>query len=130
MITCLYKGINILIYAPEAEFDFILPLLNRFANVYGIIIGSDTNPFMLVDGFDHIRLTAMYESDFMDADTYLISYPTNIELPMQIIPKLIYDMNPYLPEYTSESYHRYFNDYKNRLHSYNKPVTRVFVRGE
>ena len=127
LITCLYRGMNILLFIPDQEADFLQPLLYQFA-LFGIIVGSVSNVFMINPQQEPQRVILMYLYDYITADEYLKMLPINVPIDERVLPLLIRDINPHLPVYSKDDYLRYFENYRHRVINSNKPIIVPFTR--
>lgn len=118
------KGMHIVIYAGEDEMrmSFVGVLMSYFFNEYGITIGSDMDNFSYNVAYDAVLLCKWYLYELIDYNYLFMLYPAPVNIPEYIIPKLIFDMNPYVANTTMEEYYRYFNEYKNRVKQNNNQV--------
>ena len=125
IITALLDPLtNILIYVGEDEINmsFVSVLLGYLMNEYGITVTSDMNNFLYNMAYDAVILSKLYLYELIDYQFLLTMYPGPVNLPEYIIPKLIYDINPYISIQTPEAYYCYFNGLKNRIKDNNNQL--------
>lgn len=129
LFRALYNGNNILLYSTQDEFTLYFEQLYNFLVCnYGIYIGTPTNQFAFNPEFAWKICTILYMYELFTVEEFFINYPQGIEIPDDIIMKLIYEINPYVQEQSFEAYKRYFFEYKERIKGTNKflsPVMRM-----
>lgn len=121
IIRALYNGTNILLYSTQDEFSlYFEQFYNFMITNYGIYIGTPANQFMVDPNLTWKLCSAMYMYELFTVEEFFINYPQGIEIPDDIIMKLIYELNPYVEDNKSfESYKLYFYNYKERIKAAN-----------
>lgn len=104
------KPLGIYIGREEIEMGFVKVLLNYFFNVYGISIGSASR---MVSSFIDDRflpgiLNQLYLANAIDFEVFMINYPVNCPLNMSVIPKMVAEINPVVPNRDIQNYYQYF----------------------
>lgn len=97
IIASIYTGTNIILYYPDPNEDAIKYLYNYFLNIYGLHIGyMNSDPFSYNINMIPLYLNIIYTLiGVMDPYSYLIQYPTNINIPDNLYDKLINELNIY-----------------------------------
>jgi hypothetical protein len=114
MLAALCKK-DVFIYIPQSTFEIFGPvLIDHIYQMYGVMAGFNFDGRFFVNiNMQPRLLTKLYAYNFMDSITYLESYPTMINLPVEIISKLITDMRPNIGSgrpISFDQYMAYFND--------------------
>jgi hypothetical protein len=118
IIKALMCGSNILLYltVDEAEMLYSKFLLNHLRVNYGIIVGTTDNPFFYDVNYNWAICSLLYSfDDLMSTEEFFMLYPPTIQIPQNIILKLIDEVNPYIEERSLENYNNYFFEYKERI---------------
>ena len=131
MLAALLKGINILIYLgpDEANMPFVGVLTQYLWNTYGIGPGTDSSRYTINIGMEHVVLSKLYLYDLINYQELFVLYPPGVKLEEYVIPKLMYELNPYVETPSKEAYEEYFNNFKERIKQNNNrilinPITR------
>jgi len=117
IIRALYDGTNILLYLSKDESEMLYSkiLCDFLKNQYGITVSYLTMPAIFNENYSNILCDFLYSFDLMSTDEFFINYPSNISMSPLNIPKLVSELNPYVPERTMESYIAYFNSFKQTI---------------
>lgn len=134
IIRALYNGTNILLYSTQDEFSLYFEQFYNFmiAN-YGIYIGTPANQFMVDSTLNWKLCSALYLFELFTVEEFFINYPSGIQIPDDVIMKLIYELNPYVEDNKSfECYKTYFYNYKERIKAANNkflaPIMSMVVK--
>lgn len=134
IIRALYNGTNILLYSTQDEFSLYFEQFYNFmiAN-YGIYIGTPANQFMVDSALNWKLCSALYLFELFTVEEFFINYPSGIQIPDDVIMKLIYELNPYVEDNKSfECYKTYFYNYKERIKAANNkflaPIMSMVVK--
>lgn len=121
LIRALYNGTNILLYSTQDEFSlYFEQFYNFMISNYGIYIGTPVNQFMVDPNLIWKLCSSMYMYELFTVEEFFINYPQGIQIPDEVIMKLIYELNPYVEDNKSfESYKLYFYNYKERIKAAN-----------
>lgn len=130
LIMCIYRGINLLLYLPNDEADFLTPLIGKFC-MFGVMIGDQARPFILDPAAEGLRLSFLTYYGVMSAEEYLQRLPPMCPIDANVLPALIKYYNPHLPNYSVQTYLSYFEDLATKMKlNGGKPVICAFVRSE
>ena len=130
ILAAMYKGYNIIVYIPKDEYEmhFKNVLQEHLLLVYGIVCGYRNRKFLYDSRFDTILLTKFYLYDYIDSKTFLMEYPINVELDINVVNKLVYEFNPYVKVQTPETYNFYFMNYIRSIKATNTFLDVPFIR--
>ena len=80
IICFLFAGGNLIIYIPPAFQDsaFIPVLFQHIYEIYGIHIGTKTEPYYYDNNYDYVNFNILYSLNVIDAYTYLGVYPISL----------------------------------------------------
>ena len=131
IMAALLRGVNILVYLgpDEANMSFIGTLTQFLWNMYGIGAGTDYNKFTINIALEPAIYCKLYFYDLINYEEFFILYPAGIKIEEYVIPKLVYEINPYVEFPSKQAYEDYFNGYKERVKQNNNkilinPITR------
>lgn len=134
MIRALYNGTNILLYSTQDEFSlYFEQFYNFMISNYGIYIGTPVNQFTVDPNYFWKLCSTMYLYELFTVEEFFVNYPQGLEIPDEIIRKLIYELNPYIENNNSfEAYKMYFYNYKERIKAANNkflsPVMSMVIK--
>lgn len=126
IISALYKGISLLIYAPMMKENiFVSKLRSHLWVLYGIGIGiAGGEPCQFDPRCIPIWLNMMYFANVISFNEFLLYYPENGHMDDMIINKLIVDIKPVADSYDSRL--RALKIYQQRLKKNPKTQTALF----
>lgn len=123
IIKALIMGKNILLYMTKDEHEMYFSVLQSFIlETFGIVIGNEQKQPAYSNKFDANVCNILYSFSLMTMPEYMFSYPINMEIPQNIIRKMIYEYNPYVTVTSYEGYKQYFEDYRKDLLKYKRPL--------
>lgn len=101
IVTCLFKGVNIIMYTPDGfgSLEFFPVLANYILNVYGITIGGPNNPFIFNPAFLSSVLNVIYKYGLITTPEFISLWPQNVPISEEIVQKMMQEINPTLPDY-------------------------------
>lgn len=114
LIAAIYRGINLLLYVPNDESEFLVPLIAKFS-MYGVIIGDNMRPFILDPNAEPIRLGLCTYYGMMQVNEYLQRLPEMYPIDMKLLPILIQFYNPHLADYSELSYLQFFEGLRRKI---------------
>lgn len=118
IMLALYRGNNILIYISSDEIKE-LPYPKVFSmyleNIYGYYpprqYPGDQNilgEYLHNQAYDPLILCKMYQYSFIDSEEFLNVYPPNIDIPFDVVNKLMYEESPMIQNPTPDTCKAYF----------------------
>lgn len=126
IFRALYNGTNILLYSTQDEYSlYFQDLYNHVLNNYGVLIGTPTNPFQEYTEFSWKICSLMYMYEVFSIEEFFTNYPQGIDIPDDLIMKLVYEMHPYVEDTSFEGYKKYFSNYKERIKSSNRFLSNI-----
>lgn len=133
IIAALVRGINILIYIPKDEFGltFTSAFMQYLQMVYGITVGTENIPCNYNPEFNAVLCNRLYIHEFIIYEEFMVAYPANVSISVEVIPQLMFDMEGYYPPLHNEQEAViFFNNYKNRIkQNNNKFLIRPIIKG-
>ena len=97
MLGMIYRGYKIILYYPDDSSEVIQYLHAFFLSNFGIHICEPSKQYDLFT-YDQNKvpmyICGIYYSGMISPNEFLCLYPTNIAIPNDIYPKLIYDLHP------------------------------------
>lgn len=128
LFRALYNGNNILLYSTQDEFSlYFEQLYNYLVSNYGVYIGTPNNQFTFNPEFTWRLCTSLYIYELFTVEEFFMNYPQGLQIPDDIIMKLIYEINPYVQDQSFEGYKKYFFDYKERIKGANKFLSPIMT---
>lgn len=116
LLTCLLKGFNVILYIRQHERELFCHVLESFlANELGIIVGTENRPFSKDMNKKWIIDSWMYEFEYLDAQTFLSTFPKGYQIPDNCLERLMNEFNPYLPNATIDDVRLYFYNLKESI---------------
>lgn len=119
MRSVLIEGNNIVIFVPrdEMELGFFQVFAEYLTVAYGVVIGTDTSPFMYNPQYDGSNCEIMYMNNFMSYHELLVNFPQYVTFSPQVVSKLVTDMGGLIPlkDASIEEYSLWLYDYKERI---------------
>lgn len=130
IMRSLYEGINILLYVSPEEYElpYSKVFIEYIKNTYGILIGTPTSQYLYDQNFNAINCNLLYMYEQMSVEEYFMNYPPQLDIPNEVIPKLIHEVNPFIQDTSFESYKRYFYQYKENIKNKGKFLFSPFKR--
>lgn len=122
ILTCLYRGTNIMFYLPPeaAGLDFAQYLLQFIQYNYGITTKTRTTEFMFDPSFKGRIIELLYLNNLVDYTEFLINSET---LDKPTLKKLVSELHPMVEDPTDiNQIIAWFSDYKDALIKANKPL--------
>lgn len=126
IMLALYRGNNILIYisADEIkELPYPKVLSMYLENIYGYYpqrqYHGDQNilgEYLHNQAYDPLILCKMYQYSFIDSEEFLNEYPPNIDIPMDVVNKLMYEESPVIQNPTPDTCKAYFMNIIKTIH--------------
>lgn len=129
ILRALFNGKNILLYCTkdESKMNYMKFLLMYLYENFGIIVGTQNNPFGFDPRYELIILNVLYLNNLMNADEYLSNYPiihNSIDDP-NILLKLANELKPFILNPSLEAYRQYFINYLARLRNGIKAISPI-----
>ena len=126
IMLALYRGNNILIYISSDEIKE-LPYPKVFSmyleNIYGYYpprqYPGDQNilgEYLHNQAYDPLILCKMYQYSFIDSEEFLNVYPPNIDIPIDVVNKLMYEESPMIQNPTPDTCKVYFMNIIKTIH--------------
>jgi len=126
----LLNGVNLSIFIPLEQMSLKYPnvLLQYILNTFGIIVGTKDVPFMYNRSYDGIIMDKLYSHGLCSEEEFFQNIPISYNMySMPTLNRLINVMNPYLENYTIESYMEYFNKYNLHVKSNNGKLPQIII---
>lgn len=128
LLRAIYNGTNILLYSTQDEFSlYFEQLYNYLVMNYGVFIGTPNQQFSFNPEFTWRVCTSLYMYELFTVEEFFINYPAGIQIPDDIIAKLVYEINPYVNDQSLEGYKKYFYDFKERIKGANRFLAPVMM---
>ena len=118
IMLALYRGNNILIYISSdeiKELPYPKVLSMYLENIYGYYpprqYPGDQNilgEYLHNQAYDSLILCKMYQYSFIDSEEFLNVYPPNIDIPLDVVNKLMYEEPPPIQNPTPDTCKAYF----------------------
>lgn len=126
IMLALYRGNNILIYISSdeiKELPYPKVLSMYLENIYGYYpqrqYHGDQNilgEYLHNQAYDPLILCKMYQYSFIDSEEFLNVYPPNIDIPMDVVNKLMYEESPVIQNPTPDTCKAYFMNIIKTIH--------------
>ena len=126
IMLALYRGNNILIYISSdeiKELPYPKVLSMYLENIYGYYpqrqYHGDQNilgEYLHNQAYDPLILCKMYKYSFIDSEEFLNEYPPNIDIPMDVVNKLMYEESPIIQNPTPDTCKAYFMNIIKTIH--------------
>ena len=126
IMLALYRGNNILIYISSdeiKELPYPKVLSMYLENIYGYYpqrqYRGDQNilgEYLHNQAYDPLILCKMYQYSFIDSEEFLNEYPPNIDIPMDVVNKLMYEESPIIQNPTPDTCKAYFMNIIKTIH--------------
>ena len=126
IMLALYRGNNILIYISSdeiKELPYPKVLSMYLENIYGYYpqrqYHGDQNilgEYLHNQAYDPLILCKMYQYSFIDSEEFLNEYPPNIDIPMDVVNKLMYEESPVIQNPTPNTCKAYFMNIIKTIH--------------
>lgn len=126
IMLALYRGNNILIYISSdeiKELPYPKVLSMYLENIYGYYpqrqYRGDQNilgEYLHNQAYDPLILCKMYQYSFIDSEEFLNEYPPNIDIPMDVVNKLMYEESPVIQNPTPDICKAYFMNIIKTIH--------------
>lgn len=126
IMLALYRGNNILIYISSdeiKELPYPKVLSMYLENIYGYYpprqYPGDQNilgEYLHNQAYDPLILCKMYQYSFIDSEEFLNEYPPNIDIPMDVVNKLMYEESPVIQNPTPDTCKAYFMNIIKTIH--------------
>ena len=126
IMLALYRGNNILIYISSdeiKELPYPKVLSMYLENIYGYYpqrqYHGDQNilgEYLHNQAYDPLILCKMYQYSFIDSEEFLNEYPPNIDIPMDVVNKLMYEESPVIQNPTPDTCKAYFMNIIKTIH--------------
>lgn len=118
IMLAIYRGNNILIYISSdeiKELPYPKVLSMYLENIYGYYpprqYPGDQNilgEYLHNQAYDPLILCKMYQYSFIDSEEFLNVYPPNIDIPFDVVNKLMYEESPMIQNPTPDTCKNYF----------------------
>lgn len=118
IMLAIYRGNNILIYISSdeiKELPYPKVLSMYLENIYGYYpprqYPGDQNilgEYLHNQAYDSLILCKMYQYSFIDSEEFLNVYPPNIDIPFDVVNKLMYEESPVIQNPTPDTCKAYF----------------------
>lgn len=140
IMLALYRGNNILIYIDSSEvkeLPYPKVLSMYLENIYGYYpqrqYQGDQNilgEYIHNPAYDTFIMCKLYQYSFVDSEEFLNIYPPNIDIPYDVVNKLMYEESPMIVNPTPESCKAYFMEAVRNKHGiFNKKKLFTFFKG-
>lgn len=126
IMLAIYRGNNILIYISSdeiKELPYPKVLSMYLENIYGYYpprqYPGDQNilgEYLHNQAYDSLILCKMYQYSFIDSEEFLNVYPPNIDIPIDVVNKLMYEESPTIPNPTPDTCKAYFMNIIKTIH--------------
>lgn len=126
IMLALYRGNNILIYISSdeiKELPYPKVLSMYLENIYGYYpprqYPGDQNilgEYLHNQAYDPLILCKMYQYSFIDSEEFLNAYPPNIDIPFDVVNKLMYEESPAIQNPTPDICKAYFMNIIKTIH--------------
>lgn len=126
IMLALYRGNNILIYISSdeiKELPYPKVLSMYLENIYGYYpprqYPGDQNilgEYLHNQAYDPLILCKMYQYSFIDSEEFLNTYPPNIDIPFDVVNKLMYEESPVIQNPTPDTCKAYFMNIIKTIH--------------
>lgn len=116
------KEVVILLGKDESQMNFVKWFYQYMIESFGIQMQTRDVPFVYNSNFDGVILGYLYAYDLITYGEFFVLYPKGLELPRYVIPKLVAEMNPYIPNPSEEAYMNYFQAFKERIKENNNQM--------
>ena len=126
IMLALYRGNNILIYISSdeiKELPYPKVLSMYLENIYGYYpprqYPGDQNilgEYLHNQAYDPLILCKMYQYSFIDSEEFLNVYPPNIDIPFDVVNKLMYEESPVIQNPTPDTCKAYFMNIIKTIH--------------
>ena len=126
IMLALYRGNNILIYISSdeiKELPYPKVLSMYLENIYGYYpqrqYRGDQNilgEYLHNQAYDPLILCKMYQYSFIDSEEFLNEYPPNIDIPMDVVNKLMYEESPVIQNPNPNTCKAYFMNIIKTIH--------------
>ncbi len=126
IMLAIYKGNNILIYISSdeiKELPYPKVLSMYLENIYGYYpprqYPGDQNilgEYLHNQAYDPLILCKMYQYSFIDSEEFLNTYPPNIDIPFDVINKLMYEESPAIQNPNPDTCKAYFMNVIKTIH--------------
>ena len=126
IMLALYRGNNILIYISSdeiKELPYPKVLSMYLENIYGYYpprqYTGDQNilgEYLHNQAYDPLILCKMYQYSFIDSEEFLNVYPPNIDIPLDVVNKLMYEESPVIQNPTPDTCKAYFMNIIKTIH--------------
>lgn len=126
IMLALYRGNNILIYISSdeiKELPYPKVLSMYLENIYGYYpqrqYHGDQNilgEYLHNQAYDPLILCKMYQYSFIDSEEFLNEYPPNIDIPIDVVNKLMYEESPVIQNPTPDTCKAYFMNIIKTIH--------------
>ena len=113
--------IGILFGKDEQNMQFPKVFINFLFKYCGIVLGvkDKVRPYIL-DSFMPINLAKIYAYNLISYESFILKHPVDAPIHDSIIPKLAYDINPFVMEQNHENYKKYFENVIRISHIHNR----------
>ena len=126
IMLALYRGNNILIYISSdeiKELPYPKVLSMYLENIYGYYpprqYPGDQNilgEYLHNQAYDPLILCKMYQYSFIDSEEFLNVYPPNIDIPLDVVNKLMYEESSAIQNPTPDTCKAYFMNIIKTIH--------------
>ena len=126
IMLALYRGNNILIYISSdeiKELPYPKVLSMYLENIYGYYpprqYPGDQNilgEYLHNQAYDPLIFCKMYQYSFIDSEEFLNAYPPNIDIPFDVVNKLMYEESPEIQNPTPDTCKAYFMNIIKTIH--------------
>ncbi len=139
IMLAIYRGNNILIYISSdeiKELPYPKVLSMYLENIYGYYpprqYPGDQNilgEYLHNQAYDPLILCKMYQYSFIDSEEFLNVYPPNIDIPIDVVNKLMYEESPAIQNPNPDTCKAYFMNVIKTIHGvFNKQQLFTFKR--
>lgn len=126
IMLAIYRGNNILIYISSdeiKELPYPKVLSMYLENIYGYYpprqYPGDQNilgEYLHNQAYDPLILCKMYQYSFIDSEEFLNVYPPNIDIPVDVVNKLMYEESPAIQNPNPDTCKAYFMNIIKTIH--------------
>ena len=114
---------KILIYVNKDEINmYPLILFEYISMIYGYFIGYEQNFGRFDQRFITVLACKFFEFDIINGYDFISMYQPNVDIPINVVNKLMFELKPLIINPTPESCHEYFMNMIRSAHGVYRPL--------
>lgn len=114
---------KILIYVNKDEINmYPLILFEYISMIYGYFVGYEQNLGRFDQRFITVLACKFFEFDIINGYDFISMYQPNVDIPINIVNKLMFELKPIIINPTPESCHEYFMNIIRSAHGVYRPL--------